>query len=115
MDAVSRLNAVLRRSALPLLALAVLALASVAAAAQTIPDAAMDAVPGGQTSVLGMLLVTIAYLGRLILARPSPEEHARLIRENEALRAEVRDLNGRLIGAYAGATAVAGVRIPVTP
>ena len=92
----------MRRAILPLLALAVLALVSVAAAAQTIPDAAIDAVPGGQTSVLGMLLVTIAYLGRLILARPSPDEHGRLIRENEALRAEVRDLNSRLITAVAG-------------
>ena len=88
----------MRSRILPALALLVVAVVCVtAAAAQGLPDAALDAVPGGQTSVLGSCFVAIAYLGKLLLSRNSPSEYARLVDENKDLRSELRAERDRYV------------------
>ena len=101
------------RRALPILTLVALAaLAALAAVAQGVPADVVDAVPGGETSMVGMLTLAVGYLGRLILSRPSPDAHRRALDEIDAQRTEIRELRDRLLSAEVRAATGAAAVIP---
>ncbi len=77
-------------------ALAVLSmLATVAVAAQALPDDLVEHVPGGETGVTGMLVVAIVFLGKQLLSRPSPEAHSEALKDLREARARIELLTDR--------------------
>jgi len=89
-------RAALRRLPAALALLFVAALSVVAVAAQAVPEAVVESVPGGETGVTALLVGALAFLGKQLLARPSPEAHREALADLRDARARIEGLTDRL-------------------